>query len=314
MPRARCRTNKTKKQKESEDTMMVLPCHLRPSRLYGVRWTTRCASLFCLNNITLTHAFHDWIFQASSGVPHHHHHHHDHLVALAQQTNVHRIGFLRHGQTLPSPPGGIDFDRCLSEKGREQVAEAGSSFGKELLPFYHSMLVSPAPRTTETAQIFLQAALVANEETNNIQIQPVQSLYDGTMQPGGNAIFRRIGYAPLRAYVDVEENDIVEDRELIRTLLSRYAHDTANAIAKQLQSDEEKVKVNDTQPGTTLWVVGHAIYLPSAVLGVATLANCDESCKEMILSTSTREAEGYLVDLISSTVRYLERPSSRLSP
>jgi hypothetical protein len=59
---------------------------------------------------------------------------------------------------------------------------------------------------------------------------------------------------------------------------------------------------------TTLCFVGHAIYLPAAALGVATLAGCSDAAKDMILSSTTREAEGYLIDLERSSAEYLSRP------
>ena len=86
----------------------------------------------------------------------------------------------------------------LTDQGRKQVVSAGDSFGKELLPSYHKLLASPAPRTMETAALFVQAAcssghgrhdVMANSE---VEIQPIQGLYDGTMQPEGSRLFQKI--------------------------------------------------------------------------------------------------------------------------
>lgn len=225
------------------------------------------------------------------------------------RAGIHRVGFLRHGNTLPSPTG-IDFDRVLSDTGREQAAEAGSSFGRQNTPFYHTMLVSPAPRTMETAEIFSQRA--AEEQDRSVTLKPISALYDGVMQPNGSAIFKKIGYAPLSAYVDNKE-DI--DREQMRLLLSDYAFQVITAIHHTVLPDsaESSLQIGlqgSAAIGTILWIVGHAIYLPSAALGVAYLIGSDDSAKEIIMNTITGEAEGYLIHTTDTTVHYLKRPSS----
>lgn len=243
-------------------------------------------------HLALAHSFHDWILQPRTVRG-------GEFRERCEQAKIRRIGFLRHGNTLPSETG-HDFDRLLSDKGREQAAEAGRSFGANLQPFYPQLLVSPAPRTQETAQIFLSSAGV----TDPVQLTPVPCLYDGTMQPEGSAIFQKIGYAPLRDYTDNKDEN---DRVTMRRLLGKYSSDTAQAIMNVLQD----LPVCCDGNTMTLWIVAHAIYLPSAALGVAVLANCnDNESLNMILSTVTREAEGYLVNLDDAKVEYLERPSS----
>ena len=59
--------------------------------------------------------------------------------------------------------------------------------------------------------------------------------------------------------------------------------------------------------GSTLWVVGHAIYLPAAALRAASVAGCRD--QEVILSSNANEAEGYLIDLESYTAEYINRLS-----
>jgi broad specificity phosphatase PhoE len=242
--------------------------------------------------LALAHSFHDWILQPRTVEG-------DEFRERCEQAKIRRIGFLRHGNTLPGETG-KDFDRLLSDKGNEQAAEAGSSFGANLLPFYPRLLVSPAPRTLETAKIFLSSA----GADDVVQLTPVSCLYDGAMQPEGSAIFRKIGYAPLRNYTDNEDEN---DRVTMRRLLGKYSSDAAQAIMNVLQD----VSVRSDGNATTLWIVAHAIYLPSAALGVAVLAKCnDDESLNMVLSTVTREAEGYLVNLDDAKVEYLERPSS----
>ena len=219
----------------------------------------------------------------------------------ARAAGVSRVGFLRHGKTAPTPEnGGIDFERQLTKQGREQAASAGVSFGTELLPFHHIMLASPAPRTMETAEIFLSTS----GGNGKVQIQPVQGLYDGSVQPEGSQLFRKIGYAPLNDYVNSEH---VADREASRKVLGSYAYFAMKSILDALVMDETVVEKNSKQK--TLWLVGHAIYLPAAALGIAYIAKCDEASTNMILSTSTLEAEGFLIDLEQSTANYLSRQS-----
>ncbi len=209
------------------------------------------------------------------------------LRDAAHAARVRRIGFLRHGNTLPSSN---DFERQLSEIGRQQAIEAGQSFGKELEPYHPFLLVSPAPRTMETARLFCPAA----------SLLPIQSLYDGTMQPGGSDIFRKIGYAPIWDYL---ENENQQERELMHQLLGAYARETTTAIVNHL-------KETKASEDCTLWIVGHAIYLPSAVVGLAEAAGMASDSFEVAISTSTLEAEGYLVDFDTQSVRYLQRPSN----
>ena len=242
---------------------------------------------FCL--ATSCHGFHDWAAPQFA----------QNLMQATQAANVARIGFLRHGNTLPTSEGN-DFERQLSDIGKQQALEAGQSFGKQLQPFHPFLLVSPAPRTMETARLFCQGA----EES--VALLPMPILYDGTMQPGGSAVFRKLGYAPLRDYL---ENENKHDRALMNGLLGTYARETTAAILDHLQ---EHCITHEDSADRTLWVVGHAVYLPSVVLGLAHAAGFGKYSTEVALSTSTKEAEAYLVDFKHRCVQYMERPSSRL--
>ena len=163
------------------------------------------------------------------------------------------------------------------------------------------MLVSPAPRTVETAKLFLGAA---NVPSTSCRIKPMQSLYDGTMQPKGSQLFRKLGYSPLSAYVNSEDRT---DREVSRALLNSYASTVMDAMMDVMEDPTDPQNVDDT----TLWMVGHAIYLPAAALGVALTVNCDKRGIETILSCNTKEAEGYLIDIQQSTATYMSRPASQ---
>jgi len=216
------------------------------------------------------------------------------LLNKARSAGVSKIAFLRHGKTAPKPEKGVDFDRLLTDEGREQARSAGKSFGLHLKPFFPTFLVSPAPRTVETAELFLEAA----DATTSVNLTKVQILYDGTMQPEGSKLFQKIGYAPLKDYLD---SDDLNDKAAARSVLGAYAH----AVAETVLDTVEQLDCN--KQGTTLFIVGHAIYLPAAALGIASLVNCDDASKDVILSTNTREAEGYLISLDESTAKYLSR-------
>ena len=220
------------------------------------------------------------------------------FLQSAKVSGVSKVGFLRHGKTGPTPENGADFDRQLTEEGREQATAAGQAFGKSLLPFHSTLLASPAPRTMDTAKLFLDSS----GGLENIRIEPVQWLYDGAMQPEGSALFRKLGYAPLDDYVNSADKD---DRESSRKVLGSYAYSAMRSILETLLAAERESAEGENTGGKILWVVGHAIYLPSVALQVALLANCDESSTDLILSTSTREAEGFLVDLEEASVKSL---------
>ena len=234
----------------------------------------------------------------------------DGFKTLCEKAGISKIGFIRHGKTSPKPEGGHDFDRLLTDEGRNQAKEAGSSFGREMKPLYHSILVSPAPRTVETAEIFLECIRNTDKTTSPCSLVPAQRLYDGTMQPEGGPLFQQLGYAPLRDYLDNPES---KDRELARVLLGQYADTVIEAMSHIMESCSTKQSDPErTATDTTFWMVGHAIYLPAAALGVASILDCNPSGIETILSSNTKEAEGYLIDISSDAAeaKYLARPSN----
>jgi Histidine phosphatase superfamily (branch 1) len=240
------------------------------------------------------------------------------LQSRLKEAGVAKIAFLRHGKTAPAK-NGVDFDRLLTDEGRQQAKDSGRIMAQHLLPFYPRCLVSPAPRTTETAQLFFEAATSTNATLDNasiVTLVPIPSLYDGTMQPEGSRLFRQLGYAPLSAYLHHPDTN---DRNVARTVLGEYASSVAQALAKELASRDDggksvssssrrRAEYNNKQQGTTLCVVGHAFYLPAAALGVASLLDCcDPTSEQIMLSTNTGEAEGYLIQLERHNVTYLSR-------
>jgi broad specificity phosphatase PhoE len=227
---------------------------------------------------------------------------------------VRRVTFLRHGNTAPSPTG-ADVDRKLTELGRDQSRQAGRAFGATLWP-YRNVLVSPSPRTVETARLFLEEASAAMAATgaselagslSAVDLSLVSGLYDGTMQPEGSALFRRLGYAPVRTYVEADDP---ADRNAARRVLGEYSTFVACEIHRHMNEPmlpSAAGDIPDSPDGTTVLVVGHAIYLPAAALGVAVLCGCSKDGQDALLDTNTKEAQGYCVDLFDAKVTLLNR-------
>lgn len=282
--------------------------HLRKTvMLATTRMMRRRSRTLLLLNLSVCRGFHDLLpcpetdaFHVSG----------DHFVRRMKEAGISKIAFLRHGKTAPASDG-VDFNRQLTDEGRLQAKEAGASFGRhDLTPYFPTVLLSPAPRTVETAEIFLEAAGVKD----SVMMKRLPVAYDGTMQPEGSALFKKIGYAPLLSYVD--NKDDASDRKTAQRLLALYALNIAEAVydvtISAIDDRERSGSLNNSptfSSGSTLLFVGHAIYLPAAALGVASLARCDnDASKDLLLSSVTREAEGYFIDLDQSTVRYLSRP------
>ena len=214
--------------------------------------------------------------------------------AILLSCGIGRVAFIRHGNTNKAPSGGADFDRQLTDLGREQARAAGFSYGEDLQPFYHSVLCSPAPRCVETAKIFLDASGMYKNQDQSIELNYNQALYDGTIQPEGSRLFKKIGYAPLRKYYnDTDE----EDRIVANEILGSYAISSLKAI-EEAASTGAVIRNRSSAPDSrTLLFFAHAVYLPAATLGLASAIGCTEDDLDIILDTNTKEAEGYLVSL-----------------
>lgn len=211
------------------------------------------------------------------------------LQSALQKAGVSRVFLLRHGQTAPKV--GHDFDRVLTDTGRDQARQAGNVFLPRLQPLFATALVSPAPRTMETAQLVLQ-------NYSTVTIEPIASLYDGTMQPEGGPLFRALGYAPLDDYVNHADPEL---RTTARQLLGQYAADSMRAIVNVLSNTES---ADTTARNQTVLLVGHAVYLPAIAWGLAVVSNI---APDAILGTPTAEAEGYLVDWSLYQAEYWSR-------
>jgi len=206
------------------------------------------------------------------------------VLESLQRGGISRVAFVRHGQT--GPKQGSDFDRQLTVEGRHQVETARKSYMDSLQPMYSRAMVSPAPRTMETARILL-------EGYPHVDIREVPVIYDATMQPEGSKLFKQLGYAPLRDYIEHENTDV---RSTARDVLFGYASNVFNTLPDHLTDREE---------GSTLLIIGHAIYLPSLTYTLA--GQLGSEALDTVLDCNTQEAEGYLLDLSNGKVNTLKR-------
>lgn len=133
-------------------------------------------------------------------------------------------------------------------------------------------------------------------------------MYDGTMQPEGSRLFRSIGYAPLREYL---ENPNANDANSAKFVLGEYAQTSLDVIWEEVIAEHDSgaaEKSADSKNGETLLFFAHAIYLPSAALGLASAVGCIGEELDVVLDTNTQEAQGFLVHIHDQTVSLLQRP------
>jgi len=207
--------------------------------------------------------------------------------AAILSAGINKVAFIRHGNTNKTPTGGNDFDRQLTDLGRDQARAAGTSYGTGIQPFYTLALCSPAPRCVETAKIFLEAVGIGEDQ---IEFMRKEVLYDGTMQPEGSRLFKKIGYAPLRDYY---EDPDLDDRMVSHKILGSYGISSLEAI-KEVAED---ITGQSHSGGKTLLFFAHAVYLPAASFCLASAIGCMGEDLDIVLDTNTKEVEGYLVDL-----------------
>ena len=216
------------------------------------------------------------------------------------KSNINRVAFIRHGNTAPAD---VDFERTLTELGRSQSSIAGASYGtQQLYPYYKEAVLKLMEE--EADELFVMP-----------QLELHSKLYDGTMQPEGSRLFRSIGYAPLRQYV---QNANEDDGASARCILGEYAKTSLDTIWDVVKDHTFLVDAAESLEERTLLFFAHAIYLPSAALGFATAIGCrdtnaeeeEDTSVDLILDTNTKEAEGYCVQIDTQTVSLLCRPES----
>jgi phosphohistidine phosphatase len=82
---------------------------------------------------------------------------------MPSSSSGHTLWLLRHAKTAADPPkGGADFDRRLTPRGRrdavalgELIGSDGAGLGQPGVPLPELALISPAARTTATAELVL---------------------------------------------------------------------------------------------------------------------------------------------------------------
>ena len=125
------------------------------------------------------------------------------------------------------------------------------------------------------------------------------------MQPEGSRLFAKIGYAPVRSYL---ENENLEDAAAARIVLGNYARSSLDIVWATTNESNQNV-TPDIGIDKTLLFFAHAIYLPSAALCLAAALDCSDGM-DLILDTNTKEAEGYCIDIDKENVSLLCRPET----
>jgi len=93
--------------------------------------------------------------------------------------------------------------------------------------------------------------------------------------------------------------------------LGEYARTSLDVIWEEViakHDSDAAEKSADSKNGETLLFFAHAIYLPSAVLGLASAVGCIGEELDIVLDTNTQEAQGYLMHIHDQTVSLLQRP------
>jgi hypothetical protein len=98
----------------------------------------------------------------------------------------------------------------------------------------------------ESAEIFLSNLnAIAN-------LVPIDVLYDGTMQPEGFKLFKQLGYAPLRDYIENENDECrIPSQEILGTYAISCVEAMIDTVSDPAQSNPDTV--------CTLMMVGHAV-------------------------------------------------------
>ena len=189
------------------------------------------------------------------------------LKALVRRTS---LAFVRHGNTLPKEEcGGLDFQRVLSPKGKEQCRRARATW----LPVLEAKGVTPiavtsaAPRCHETLDEILGEVRPKISE---------EMLYDSMLQPQGSELFEKCGYAPLQTYLDEGGVEFLGD--YARRFLVRLDAMTSNGEIPKL--------------APTLLICGHSIYTNAIVWEAAELLDVPS---DLALETYLGETDGFLL-------------------
>lgn len=195
------------------------------------------------------------------------------------------VAFVRHGNTGRAA---TDLARQLTDAGKAQCAAAASGFVQKLpAPLAPFALTSPAQRCVDTARLVLAEASPAPE------LQHVELLYDGMLQPGAGEAFSRVGYAPISAYLADPQGEDFAQKLADHGDLVVQALGAAATVSGALRGGPPTER-------ETIAVFGHAVYVNAAALQLATLRGHDAASTELLLGTNCDEASGFWVGSGSS--------------
>jgi phosphohistidine phosphatase len=128
---------------------------------------------------------------------------------------------LRHAKSIPSEPGGSDFDRTLTEQGSRDAEMVGQYLGGRQRKI-DLVISSPAKRARETTELVLHAAQLA------VDVRYDRRIYDATSQDLLAVISE---FDPqLESIMVVGHNPSMED--LLRSLTTRKESMSAAALAE----------------------------------------------------------------------------------
>ena len=191
------------------------------------------------------------------------------------------VAFVRHGNTGPAAS---DLARALTDLGRQQCRSAAEGYVKRLAPIAPLVACSPAGRCVETATIALDEGKLVEGGKAAFLLVTCPSIYDVMMQPNSSSeIWKKLGYSPLRAYR--EGGQAIIDR--LESYADTCLDEIAGVAARNSGSGDGERR--------TLVVCGHAVYLPSMALALASERQLGQTAIDAILDFNTTEVSGYLI-------------------
>lgn len=192
------------------------------------------------------------------------------------------ITFIRHGHTEWHED---DLQRVLSARGTEHAVECRVKLGN---PSFDLMLVSRAIRTRQTGEIISGSQKIGAEEIHSLLPPP---------DPDLDALFNKLGYAPLRAYLDADN--------LGAQKLMYWAQVAASNIRDKVIMRALGLESGRASGGLSILVVGHAVVLPAVGFELCRTVTGDlpDECGEVML-LNLGECEGFQLDCTVVTKRF----------
>lgn len=240
------------------------------------------------------------------------------------------LAFIRHGNTLSAAkdhPGGdaeADFERVLSDKGREQARLSAQSFLLgNVITSVPLVVHSTAGRARQTAELmFGEPACEARFGAcrRELSFRPANTIYPGVdSRASPNAelaaavvetekYFSQISYAPLSRYFD---RGCTED--VWREYAEHVLEEVLSIIDDGLIQRPEVLAIAATEAKdnsgtyTCVCVFGHAQYSQALALRVAMAIGLEMEQVARIAEITLGEAEGILVTPSGGVVQLLRK-------